>query len=236
MEENEFINECKKLNLQINENILKKLYKYSDLLQTWNRKFNLTAITNTKDIFLKHFYDSITIVKTELITTEKPISLADIGTGAGFPGIVIAIFFNNINVTLIESNEKKCKFLNEVKEQLQLENITIVNERAEILSKKEREKYDILTSRAVANLKVLCEIAIPLLKVNGYFLPLKSNINEELENTEKLFQKLFIKLEKIISFKLPIEQSLRNILIIKKTKETEKKYPREYKNIIKNPL
>ena len=233
MEENEFINECKKLNLQINENILKKLYKYSDLLQTWNRKFNLT---DTKDIFLKHFYDSITIVKTELITTEKPISLADIGTGAGFPGIVIAIFFKNINVTLIESNEKKCKFLNEVKEQLQLENITIVNERAEILSKKEREKYDILTSRAVANLKVLCEIAIPLLKVNGYFLPLKSNINEELENTEKLFQKLFIKLEKIISFKLPIEQSLRNILIIKKTKETEKKYPREYKNIIKKPL
>ena len=194
------------------------------MLQTWNRKFNLTAITNTKDIFLKHFYDSITIVKTELITTEKPISLADIGTGAGFPGIVIAIFFKNINVTLIESNEKKCKFLNEVKEQLQLENITIVNERAEILSKKEREKYDILTSRAVANLKVLCEIAIPLLKVNGYFLPLKSNINEELENTEKLFQKLFIKLEKIISFKLPIEQSLRNILIIKKTKETENLY------------
>lgn len=234
MNKNEFIEEIKNLNIKIDENILEKLDKYCFLLQTWNKKFNLTSITDEKEIYLKHFYDSLTIVKTNLI--KNNINLADIRTGAGFPGMVIAIFFNSVNVTLIESNQKKCEFLKKVKEELKLKNIQIINDRAEIYAKKEREKFDIVTCRAVSNLRIISELATPLIKVGGYFIPMKSSLIDELAESKNAFTKLNLEKEKQIEFKLPIEQSLRNLLVLKKKEKTNINYPREYKKIIKYPL
>lgn len=232
MNKEDFIKEINSLNLEINDDILSKLDRYYKLLNEWNDKFNLTTILEEKDVYLKHFYDSICIVKSNLISNDN-IKLCDFGTGAGFPGIVIKIFFPNINVTLIESNNKKCLFLNEVIKELDLKSIEVINDRMEIYTKKVRESFDIVTCRAVSHLRIISELAIPLLKVNGYFLPLKSNIDEEIKESNDILNKLNSKIESIISYELPIENSKRNILIIKKLKETNLIYPREYKKIIK---
>ena len=232
MNKEEFINCLKELNIDLNDEILNKLDKYFKLLVEWNNKFNLTTILEEKSVYLKHFYDSICIVRTGLIE-NKNIKLCDFGTGAGFPGIVIKIFFPNIIVTLIESNNKKCIFLNEVIKELELKNIEVINTRMEIYSKNNRESFDIVTCRAVSHLKIISELAIPLLKNNGYFLPLKSNIDNEIIESKDILNKLYSKIENIISYELPIENSKRNILIIKKIKETDLKYPREYNKIIK---
>ena len=232
MNKEEFIKNIKELGLEINDDILSKLDRYYKLLNEWNDKFNLTTILEEKSVYLKHFYDSICIVKTNLIKNES-IKLCDFGTGAGFPGIVIKIFFPNINVTLIESSNKKCIFLNEVIKELKLNNIEVINNRMELYSKNNRELFDIVTCRAVSHLRVISELAIPLLKVNGYFLPLKSNIDEELKESKDILNKLDSNIEEVISYELPIENSKRNILIIKKLKQTNSIYPREYKKIIK---
>lgn len=232
MNKEEFIKYLKELNLDVDNEILNKLDKYFKLLVEWNNKFNLTTILEEKSVYLKHFYDSICIVKTNLIE-NKNIKLCDFGTGAGFPGIVIKIFYPNINVTLIESNNKKCIFLNEVIKELELKNIEVINTRMELYTKKIRESFDIVTCRAVSHLKIISELSIPLLKINGYFLPLKSNIEEELNESTEILSKLNSKIENIISYELPIENSKRNILIIKKISRTDDKYPREYNKIIK---
>lgn len=234
MNVNEFIEGVKKINIIPTKEELEKLKKYVHLLQFWNNKMNLTSIREEKDIYLKHFYDSLTIVKTGII--KNNISIADIGSGAGFPGMIIAIFFNNIKVTLIESNKKKYKFLKIVKEELELYNVEIINERAEIYANKNREKFDIVTCRAVSSLRIISELGAPMIREGGYFLPLKANVDEEIKDARSAFLKLNLKLIEKLEFKLPIEDSIRNILIIKKIGITEKKYPREYKKIIKNPL
>ena len=232
MNKEEFINYIKKLNLEINNEILNKLDKYYKLLNEWNDKFNLTTILEEESVYLKHFYDSVCIIKSNLIKNEN-IKLCDFGTGAGFPGIVIKIFFPNINVTLIESNNKKCIFLNEIIKELDLKNIEVINTRMEIYSKNNRELFDIVTCRAVSHLRIISELSIPLLKVNGYFIPLKSSVEDEIKESKSILNELNSKIENIISYELPIENSKRNILVIKKLKETSLKYPREYKNIIK---
>lgn len=232
MNKEEFINYIKKLNLEINNEILNKLDKYYKLLNEWNDKFNLTTILEEESVYLKHFYDSVCIIKSNLIKNEN-IKLCDFGTGAGFPGIVIKIFFPNINVTLIESNNKKCIFLNEIIKELDLKNIEVINTRMEIYSKNNRELFDIVTCRAVSHLRIISELSIPLLKVNGYFIPLKSSVEDEIKESKSILNELNSKIENIISYELPIENSKRNILVIKKLKETSLKYPREYKKIIK---
>ena len=232
MNKEEFINSIKELNLEINDEILCKLEKYFKLLNEWNDKFNLTTILEEKDVYLKHFYDSICIVKSNLIKNDN-IKLCDFGTGAGFPGIVIKIFFPNINVTLIESNNKKCVFLNEIIKELNLNNIEVINTRMELYSKNNRELFDIVTCRAVSHLRIISELAIPLLKVNGYFIPLKANIDDEINESKNILNELDSNIEDIISYELPIEKSKRNILVIKKNRVTKTKYPREYKKIIK---
>lgn len=231
MNKEEFIEYCFKLNINITEEIIKKLDTYCELLNIWNNKFNLTTILEKEDIYLKHFYDSLCIVKTNLIE-DKDISICDFWTGAGFPGIVIKIIYPNIKLILIESNGKKCMFLSEVIKALKLENVEIINERTEEYGKKNRELFDIVTCRAVSKLKIISELAIPLLKVNGYFVPLKSSVAEELEESKYILKELNSKLENIISYELPIENSKRSIIVIKKTGKTDSKYPREYKNII----
>ena len=235
MNKDEFINYIKELNIDVSDEILDKLDNYFKLIVEWNNKFNLTTILEEKSVYLKHFYDSICIVKSNLIDNNN-IKLCDFGTGAGFPGVVIKIFYPNIKVTLIESNNKKCTFLNEVIKELDLKNIEVINTRMELYSKNNRETFDIVTCRAVSHLRIISELAIPLLKVNGYFLPLKSNIEEEIKESNKILNDLNSKIEDIISYELPIENSKRNIILIKKLKETNSKYPREYNKIIKNSV
>ena len=173
MNKKEFINALKELNISVTPLQLEKLDIYYNLLIEENKKYNLTAITNKEDVYLKHFYDSLTLTKIITLSNQH---ICDIGTGAGFPGIVLKIIFPDLKVTLLDSTEKKCKFLKLIISKLNLNNIDVINERAEIYSKTTREKYDIVTSRAVAPLKHLLEYSIPLVKVNGYYIAMKKNI------------------------------------------------------------
>ena len=233
MNKEEFLDELHKLNINLTTNELDKLEKYYNLLVEENKKYNLTSITNKEDVYLKHFYDSLTLNK---ITHLNNQSLCDIGTGAGFPGIVLKIVFPNLKVTLEDSTAKKCNFLNMVIEELSLKEIEVINERAEIFSKNTREKYDIVTSRAVAPLKHLLEYSIPLVKVNGYYIAMKSDITQEIIGIEKYEKKLKIKKIDEISFTLPKEKSLRTLIKYKKKQPTDLKYPRKYTEIKKKSL
>lgn len=233
MNENEFIEELKKIGITVNDDILKKLDIYYNTLIEENKKYNLTTITKKDDVYLKHFYDSLTIIKAITLNNQK---ICDIGTGAGFPGLILKIFYPELDVTLVDATNKKCQFLEMMIAKLDLKKIKVLNLRAEEYSKKVREQYDIVTSRAVAPIKHLLEYSIPLLKTGGYFIALKSNIDEETKNIEKYHQKLFLTDEKIIKFELPYENSLRTIYIIKKYKETPSKYPRQYAKIKKKEI
>lgn len=233
MNKEEFIKSIKELNIEINEYQLNQLEQYYELLVSENKKYNLTAITEKEKVYLKHFYDSLTI--TKIINLDNQ-SLCDIGTGAGFPGLVLKIMFPNLKVTLIESNGKKCNFLNIVKNKLNLKNLEIVNERAEIYSINNREIFDIVTSRAVAPLKHLLEYSIPTVKVNGYYVAMKSNIEQETKNIENYYKKLDIQEENKVIFNLPIEDSLRTLVLYKKNSKTNKIYPRKFTEIKKKDI
>ena len=166
MNKEEFVNNIKDLNIQINDDILNKLDIYYNFLVEYNNHTNLTAITEENEVYLKHFYDSLTIVKSiDLLTIE---SLIDVGTGAGFPGMVLAIFYPNLHVTLLDSNNKRINFLNELKDKLGITNVTTIHDRSEIYSKNHKDMYDVVTARAVKNMKELTELCLPLVKVNGY--------------------------------------------------------------------
>lgn len=226
-----FISSLKELNIILSKNQIEAFKIYKDLLQEYNKKFNLTSIITDEDIYLKHFYDSLCLLKIPEINDST--SLLDIGTGAGFPGIPLAIINPKLKVTLVESNGKKCDFLKIVKNKLNLNNIEIINIRAEDYAKNNKNKFDIVTSRAVSHLSVLAELEIPTLKLNGYFLPLKSNIDEELKESLNKLNILGSVLEEKIEYTLPIENSKRTILKIKKIQETKEEYPRIYSKIIK---
>jgi len=232
MNEIEFIEYLKELNIEINEEQLKKLRYYSDFLIEYNKKVNLTSIINKKDIYLKHFFDSLTLYKA--IDLKKVNTLCDVGTGAGFPGVVIKILFPNIQVTLIESINKKTVFLKELVKKLKI-NIEIINIRAEEYSKNNKNKYDLVTCRALSKLNTISEICIPMTKIGGYFIPMKGEITFEIKNIEYL-KLLNSKIEKIYEFYLPIENSKRSLIKINKYKKCDEKYPRSYKNIVDNPL
>lgn len=233
MNKEEFIRELNKLNISLDDKKLNQLDEYYNLLIEWNQKINLTRITDEKEVYLKHFYDSITLIKA--YDLNKDITLCDVGTGAGFPGIVLKIVFPNLKITLIDSLQKRINFLNEVINKLELKDIEAIHDRAEDYFSKNREKYNLITSRAVAKLNIISELCIPGVKVDGYFIPMKANIEEEIKNTDFL-NKLDSKLEKIITFTLPKEESIRNLIIIKKEKITNKEYPRKYDKIEKRPL
>ena len=205
-----FIEETKKLGINLTEKQLSQLEKYYELLTEWNEKINLTRIIEKEDVYLEHFYDSLTL--TKVIDLNKDLTLCDVGTGAGFPGIVLKIAYPNLKITLIDSLQKRVNFLNEVIKKIELNNIDAIHTRAEDC----KEKFDIVTSRAVANLKKLSEYSLPLTKDNGYFIPMKANVDEELEEANNTLKKLHGKLVRKETFKLPIEESIRNILLIKK--------------------
>lgn len=227
-----FIKELEKLNINIEEEKLEQLDKYANFLIEYNKHTNLTAITDLNDIYLKHFYDSLTIVRN--IDLNKVNNLIDIGTGAGFPGMVLKIVFPHINVTLLDSNNKKTKFLIELSNSLNLDGINIVNERSEDFARKNLDSYDLVTSRAVTTLPALVELCLPLVKIDGYFIPLKGTATEEIKLSSNIIKKLNGTIESIDEFNLPIEESKRTIIKIRKIGTTPKGYPRNYASIKKD--
>ena len=224
-----FIEETKKLGIELTSQQLEKLNQFYELLISWNQKMNLTRITEKEDVYLKHFYDSLTLSK--VIDLNQDLTLCDVGSGAGFPGIVLKICFPNLKITLLDSLQKRVNYLNEIIKELDLKNIEAIHTRAEDYAKQNREKFDIVTARAVANLKILSELCIPMVKVSGSFIAMKANIEEEIENSTEILKKLDSKIEKIETFYLPIEQSIRNIILIKKINKTNNIYPRRIEKI-----
>ena len=232
---NELLIQAKKIDVILDEEQIQKFYKYMELLLEWNEKINLTAIVEPRDVILKHFVDSLTICK-EL---QKNKTLADIGTGAGFPGIPVKILRPDLDITLIDSLNKRVNFLTMVIEALKLEKIVALHGRIEDFgkNKKYREKFDYVTSRAVANLSTLSEYMIPLIKIGGKCICMKgSNIDEELKNAEKAVKTLGGKIEKVDTFLLPDTDMGRNIILIKKEKATPNKYPRKAGTPTKEPI
>lgn len=214
---------------------LEQLKKYYDILVEESKKYNLTTITEIEEVYIKHFYDSLLLSKT--IDLTQDLMLADIGSGAGFPGLVIKIMFPNLKVTLIEPTTKRCNFLNYVIKELDLKEINVVNDRAENYIKERRETFDIVTARAVAPLNILLELSIPFLKVNGYFIAMKgSNAKEELEIATHAYKVLNTKIEQEDIYTLPKNLGTRIIIKFKKLKETKDIYPRMYSKIKKQPL
>lgn len=229
-----FIEELKKLDIEPTKEQLEQLNKYYELLIEYNKVMNLTGITEKEEVYLKHFYDSLTIKR--VIDLNKEETLCDIGTGAGFPGIVLKILFPNLKITLIDSLNKRIEFLKIVIKELNLKDIEAIHARAEEYASSNIEKFDVVTSRAVAPLNILLEYGIPLLKINKYFIAYKSNISQEIIDSKNALEKLDSTVEKLDEFLLPIEQSKRTIIKIKKLSKTNKKYPRKNSEIKKKPL
>ena len=223
--------------LEANEKVLSDFQKYKELLVEWNQKMNLTGIEDEKEVFIKHFLDSISAVTKGYI--QNGMSLIDVGTGAGFPGLPLRICLPELKVTLLDSLNKRINFLQEVSSKLSIDDIEFIHGRAEDFGKNEdyREKYDIATARAVAGLPVLMEFCVPFIKVGGYFVCLKGpNANLELEESKKAMEVLGVEYIEKIDVKLPESDLNHNILIFKKVKNTPSKYPRKAGKVSKNPI
>ena len=238
MEEKEFKIELAKRALQfeveLSEEQQNQFYQYMQLLLEWNEKMNLTAITEPKEVLIKHFIDSISIMPH----VKKAENILDIGTGAGFPGIPLKIVLEQISFTLLDSLNKRIHFLQEVTKQLKLERIESIHGRAEEFCKTERrEGYDVAVSRAVAKLNVLLEYMLPFVKIGGRCICMKSSeIEEELEEAKKAIEVLGGMIEKVEEITLENTDITRKIVIIKKIKETPKKYPRKAGTPSKEPI
>ena len=227
----------KELPIVLNDKQIQQFEQYYNILVEWNKVMNLTAITEYEEVVEKHFLDSLTIVNA--IHVEKIETLIDVGTGAGFPGIPLKIAFPHLKVTLLDSLNKRIKFLNEVIDLLELNDIKAIHGRAEDYAKQAeyREQYDICVSRAVANLATLSEYCLPYVKVDGLFVPYKSGeIDEELKSSEKAVSILGGKVEEVVKFQLPGTDIGRSFVKIHKIKETKKKYPRKAGMPTKEPL
>ncbi len=232
-----FIKNIESLDINLNEEQYKQFIIYYELLVEWNKDINLTAITEFKEVVVKHFVDSLTLIKC--IDLNKDFQLIDIGTGAGFPGIPLKIAFPHLNVTLLDSLNKRINFLNEVINTLSLESIKVYHGRAEDYAKypEFRETFDLAVSRAVANLSTLTEYCLPFVKTDGIFISYKSDkLVDELTAAKNGIQLLGGKIENQIEFILPGSDHYRNLLIIKKIKNTPNKYPRRAGLPSKEPL
>ena len=226
-----------KLNISLTDKQYQQFIDYYELLVEWNKVMNLTGITEFDEVVMKHFVDSLCLVYA--IPTDKPYKLLDMGTGAGFPGIPLKIAFPEMEMVLLDSLNKRIKFLNEVINQLGLENITAIHGRAEEFARKEeyREQFDLCVSRAVANLATLSEYCLPYVKKGGKFIPYKSGaIEEEMETSKKAVSVLGGKIKEVKTFELPDSDISRSLVVIQKEKETPKKYPRSGGKPTKEPI
>ena len=215
--------------------ILNNLNKYYNMLVETSKVMNLTTIVELEESYIKHFYDSLLLSKS--VDLRKDLTLADVGTGAGFPGLVLKICYPNLKITLIEPIGKRCKFLQSVIDELGLNNIEVINQRAEDYIKIARESFDIVTARAVASLNILMEICVPYVKKEGCFVALKgASYLEEVANSANAAAKLKVKLVDKNIYNLPLNMGERAILTYKKYDLTPNAYPRMYAKIKKNPL
>ena len=235
MNKKELLTELQKININITKEQSETIDVFCDYLMEYNEHTNLTAIKDRESIYLKHIYDSLTL--STAINLNELETVLDIGTGPGFPGIVLKFIYPHLKITLLDSNNKKTKFLETVVEKFQLNEITIINARAEDYIQNNREKFDLVTSRAVARLNILLELSIPYVTINGYFIAMKG-IKDQVETEEGIATALLLdsKIELILELELPIENSARTLYKIKKESQTSKKYPRRYEQIKKNPL
>lgn len=224
------------LDINLNSEQFIKFYNYMNMLIEWNKKLNLTAIIEPKDIIIKHFVDSLTISKYII---KENCKIIDVGTGAGFPGIPLKIYKNDVDVTLLDSLNKRINFLNYVVEELNLIKIKTIHCRAEEYAHKPeyREKFDMATSRAVANMATLSEYLIPYVKVNGMVVAMKGpDVNEEIRGAKNAIKILGGEITGIEEFELPYTDVKRSCVCIKKVKETASKYPRKPGIPAKDPL
>ena len=229
--------ELSEFSIELSEHQLHQFYQYFELLVEWNKVMNLTAITELEDVVTKHFVDSLSLVKAVSDLSDEKI--LDMGTGAGFPGIPLKIAFPELEITLLDSLNKRINFLNEVIGQLQLGEIQAVHGRAEDYGRDKlyREQYDYCVSRAVANLSTLSEYCMPYVKIGGAFIPYKSGkIEEELNQAKGAVKLLGGKIEEVVTFVLPKTDVERSFVIVRKTEGTSKKYPRKAGLPSKEPL
>lgn len=226
---------AKEINILLDEEQISQFYQYMQILLEWNEKINLTAITKQEEIILKHFIDSITIANY----IPANAKLVDVGTGAGFPGIPLKIIRRDMEITLLDSLNKRINFLKEVIEKLSLKKIQAIHARVEEIgqNKSYRESFDVATSRAVANLATLSEYLIPLVRLDGICISMKgSEIEEEIKQSRKAISVLGGIVEKVDSFQLPQTNMDRNLIILRKVKKTPSKYPRKAGTPAKEPI
>lgn len=232
----EFQVELEKLGLPLSEFQMEQFATYFELLVEWNQKMNLTAITELQEVYLKHFYDSITLAFSD--TFEPQGKLCDVGSGAGFPSIPLKIIFPDLEITIVDSLNKRITFLSTLVEALELKGVSLYHDRAETFgqNKEYRESFDFVTARAVARLNVLTELCVPLIKRDGYFFALKAaKSDEELVEAKPAIALLGGKLIQAEDVSLP-NGDTRHIITIQKKKETPKKYPRKPGLPNKQPL
>lgn len=233
----QFTKQLEEKGISLSSKQLQQFERYFELLVEWNEKMNLTAITEKNDVYLKHFFDSITAAF--YVNFNEPLKICDVGAGAGFPSIPLKICFPEIKVTIVDSLQKRISFLDNLSKELELKDTFFYHDRAETFAQKSehREQYDLVTARAVARMSVLSELCIPLVKQNGLFVAMKAaNANEELQAASKALKLLGAEVEAIHSFTLPYEESERNIIVINKNRQTPKKYPRKPGTPNKLPL
>lgn len=229
-----FKNLANKYNIELTDEMIEQFFLYKELLLDWNEKINLTAITEEKEVLIKHFIDSLTIEKY----IPQNAKIIDVGTGAGFPGIPLKIVRPDIELMLLDSLNKRINFLNEVVNKCKLDKVQTIHGRAEeVAHKKEfREKFDVSTARAVANISTLSELCTPFLKIGGTFICMKADADEERKNAENAIRILGMQEDVVDYIKLPEIDADRTIILYKKTKNTDKKYPRKPGTPAKEPL
>ncbi|MCA0988772.1 16S rRNA (guanine(527)-N(7))-methyltransferase RsmG [Guptibacillus algicola] len=237
MNEKQFMELLEEKGISLSSEQLQQFQTYYDTLVEWNEKMNLTAITDKEEVYEKHFFDSIMAAFSFDFSSD--LHICDVGAGAGFPSLPIKICFPHLRVTIVDSLNKRIGFLEHLASELNLKGVSFCHDRAELFGKNKtyREQYDVVTARAVARMSVLGELCLPLVKPEGYFVALKGpNVEEELKAGKQAITLLGGKIEKIDKLSLPIEESERNIVTIKKIKSTPKKYPRKPGTPNKNPL
>ncbi len=235
MKKEQFIDEVSNLGYELTDKQMNQFEKYYELLVEWNEKMNLTGITEHDEVYLKHFYDSLLLIKA--LKDKRELTLCDVGAGAGFPSVPLKIVDPSFDVTIIDSLNKRITFLNHVINELELEGIKAIHARAEEYVLTHRESFDLVTARAVARLNILSELCIPFVKVGGMFIAMKANdATTEIKEANQAIQTLGCKLDANIEELLPIENSKRHIIRYKKIKKTPQKYPRNFGRIKKKPL